>query len=537
MFKLILSLFLSAIAFHGLSQQFNAVVATSSMDFLSSGLELENGHLIVGGFTSGMGETGNDILLIRMNHLGERVWTKSLASPGEDALNTIKTYDSEHFLYAGILDSETSGSEGAFGMLDIDGNLVWQLTIGGNSNEEVTDMTVCNDGKIFVAGNTTSYGEGDQDVFIALADATGHLEWSKIYGTPMYEKVLGSACDLDGNLYIWGHQNGSETSGYDTFIMKFDTNGDEVWNKHFSLQSNELAWDILLTPNGDLLLSGDTNSSGEGQNDIFLIRMNTEGDVLWSKTFGSFASEHATAICKMKNDMYMISGGTGSFGSGGLDFLAMYVNDNGDLKYASAIGGEIKDISVGAFKTKDGGAVLLGNTRSFGEGYTSGYMVKINNSGRSACNTAFSTDFQSHSVEFNIGNAGLAERGEGIDVGLAAFPNPTNVGIGYTVLCDDQIEGVSPSAIADTERVEFNRIRLQPNPSNGYVKAYINLQENESGKLEVFDLEGRMVQFHSFSSAMNGEVRAIQLQPLTRGVYLTRLSIGNAIETKKLIVE
>ena len=71
----------------------------------------------------------------------------------------------------------------------------------------------------------------------------------------------------------------------------------------------------------------------------------------------------------------------------------------------------------------------------------------------------------------------------------------------------------------------------------GYVKAYIKLQENESGKLEVFNLEGRLVQFHSFSSAMNGEVRAIQLQPLTRGVYLTRLSIGNAIETKKLIVE
>lgn len=140
-------------------------------------------------------------------------------------------------------------------------------------------------------------------------------------------------------------------------------------------------------------------------------------------------------------------------------------------------------------------------------------------------------------MEFNIGNAGLAERGEGIVVGLAAFPNPTNVGIGYTVLCDDQIEGVSPSAIADTERLDFNRIRLQPNPSNGYVKAYIKLQENESGKLEVFNLEGRLVQFHSFSSAMNGEVRAIQLQPLTRGVYLTRLSIGNAIETKKLIVE
>ncbi|MBI1265832.1 MAG: T9SS type A sorting domain-containing protein [Cryomorphaceae bacterium] len=537
MFRLIISLLLSAIAFHGLGQQFNAVVATSSMDFLTSGLELENGNLIIGGFTSGTGETGNDILLIRMNHLGERVWTKSLASPGEDLINTLQAYDSEHFLYAGIIDTETAGSEGAFGMLDIDGNFVWQIAIGGNSNEEVTDFTVCSDGNMFIAGNTTSYGEGDQDVFIALIDATGHLEWSKVFGTPMYEKVLGTTCDLDGNFYIWGHQNGSETSGYDTFIMKFDANGDEVWNKHFSLQSNELAWDILLTPNGDLLLSGDTNSSGEGQNDIFLIRMNTDGDVLWSKTFGSYASEHGTTICKMKNDMYMITGGTGSFGSGGLDYLAMYVNDNGDLKYASAIGGEIKDISVGAFKTKDGGAVLLGNTRSFGEGYTSGYMVKINNSGRSACNTAFSTDFQSHSVEFNIGNAGLAERGEGIVVGLAAFPNPTIVGVGYTILCDDQIEGVSPSAVADTEHAEFNRIRLQPNPSNGYVKAYINLQEKESGKLEVFNLEGRLVQFHVFSSAMNGEVRAIQLQPLSRGVYLTRLSIGNAIETKKLIVE
>lgn len=537
MFKSILTLFLSVVAINGISQQFNAVVTTSQMDFLSSGVELTNGQLIVGGFTSGLGETGNDVFFIRMNHLGERIWSKTLINPGEDGLTVMKKYNDNLLLFGGVCSTDLNGSQGSLAMMDIEGNLLWHRDFGGEPSDEVNDITVCENGKIFIAGSTTSFIVGDQDIFISMIDDAGNVEWSKIYGTSMYEKALGTAQDLDGNLYVWGHQSGDDTNGYDSFIMKFDPLGHEMWNRKFSLDLNELAWDIVVDPNGDLMLSGDTGSAGKGQTDIYLIRMTTDGDVVWSKTFGSHGSEHGTSICKLKNDMYLITGGTGSFGEGGLDFLAMYVNNMGDMKYAKSIGGEIKDISVGSFKTQDGGAVLLGNTRSFGEGYTSGFMAKIDNSSTMPCHTSISTELQSNSVEFNIGNAGLAERGEGMLISLTAFPNPTDVATNFTILCDDQIEGVAPSPIADSENAEVNRLRLLPNPSNGVVKAYITLQESESGKLEVFDLDGRIIQFHPLGAAMNGEVRSIQLNHLTHGIYLTRLSIGNNITSKKLIVE
>jgi hypothetical protein len=147
------------------------------------------------------------------------------------------------------------------------------------------------------------------------------------------------------------------------------------------------------------------------------------------------------------------------------------------------------------------------------------------------------TEFVAEEIQFNIGNAVFTNRGEGITVQNTAFPSFAESGLEYFVLCDNQIEGVVPSHISDVDEISHNRLTLQPNPSNGYVRATVLVSDRLAGKLELFNLEGRKVKEIMIPVGNAGEVRSYDISGLPEGIYLSRLSIGNQLETKKLIVE
>ncbi|MFM1931870.1 MAG: hypothetical protein RL226_1173, partial [Bacteroidota bacterium] len=472
------------------------------------------------------------------NHLGGRIWTKSSGTPNDDALSCMTNYDATHLLIGGTTQSINDAMEGVIIKLNHQAEEVWQKTISGPLNEDVRDLLVMESGKIIAIGTTTSFSDNQNvDWWICSLDGDGNTLWTSTFGTDMYENILSVTADEDGNLYLWGHQNGPETTGYDGVLVKLDVQGNEVWTRTFSLGANELAWDIVYMPEGDLLLSGDTNSAGQGGNDTYLIRLTTDGDVVWSKTFGSWSNDHGTSIVHHKNDMYMLNGGTASVGNGGIDYMSLFVNAMGDIKYTSTYGGDLKDIATTSIRTMDAGALLLGNTRSFGEGLYSALAVKIDQDARGACMSNHTTEFVAEEIQFNIGNAVFTNRGEGITVQNTAFPSFAESGLEYFVLCDNQIEGVVPSHISDVDEISHNRLTLQPNPSNGYVRATVLVSDRLAGKLELFNLEGRKVKEIMIPVGNAGEVRSYDISGLPEGIYLSRLSIGNQLETKKLIVE
>jgi hypothetical protein len=521
------------------SQQFQQVYTTASADFLVDAIQSEDDGFYLTGFSNGTNLGGNDAMLIKTTRFGEIIWSKAYGGSESDTFNSILPLESGNMIVAGTTQSASAnGSPDAFiAELDPDGEVVWTTVIGGLADDQIRDITVSPSGNFILCGLTTANGESNgYDVFVASVSPSGQMQWIKTYGSPLYEVPLGILVNTNGKIFVWGHQN-AQGSGYDAFLMKLDHQGEYDWDRRFALPENELAWDIIATDDGGVMLSGDTGSAGAGLTDVFVMRVNTDGEIQWAKTYGTWSNDHGTNLVHIENDLYAVAGASGGFGQGGLDFFTLWLNDEGDLKHATSYGGEIKDVAHGAIKTNDDGILIVGETRSYGEGFYSALAVKVDQDGRCACNNANSSGIEIANVEFAVGSAGLVLGVEEMESGSSDFLNSTGDIISNEVLCSDApIESVPNSADGNQmQEANAQRLTLYPNPSNGPVMAMVKTERMVTSLLEVFNMEGKVV-YQRTLEGTNG-IQQVQLDNLTTGIYLTRLSSEQRVETARLIIE
>jgi hypothetical protein len=302
---------------------------------------------------------------------------------------------------------------------------------------------------------------------------------------------------------------------------------------------NELAWDMLLLPNGDLLVSGDTNSEGAGMNDIFVMRLSSGGDIVWANTYGGFSNEHGIRLEHMQNDTYAVVGATSSFGAGGLDFLALLISaESGSLKYGTAFGGENREIAHGVLRAADNGLLLVGESRTFGDGLVNAFAVKVNQDGSCACNNAFSGDLETIAQEFVIEDAQMLTVVGEFEVANADFLT-VEFQIGNAeLLCTDQPDTAEITAPAietnDVGKQIYERMTLHPNPSTGPVTAALRVESAKELFVQVFNLEGKLV--FELATEGNQDGMNIQIPHLPKGIYLVRLHADERVETKRLII-
>lgn len=138
---------------------------------------------------------------------------------------------------------------------------------------------------------------------------------------------------------------------------------------------------LVLTPEKGYLLCGRTESFGAGGSDVYCIKLDSAGNLLWTRTYGGLLSDAAYAITATADGNFMIAGSTQSFGSGGTDIYLVKINPSGDTIWTRALGGGGLDWANGVVQTPDSGVVLAARTRSFGFGSDDMYLLKISKDG------------------------------------------------------------------------------------------------------------------------------------------------------------
>jgi hypothetical protein len=540
MYKLIMSS-LAFIAFCTVSaQQYQYVYSTPQVDYFQDVIATEDQGYLLSGTTSGGTQGGSDGFLVKTDAFGERMWSTSIGGSGTDGLSVLQLLAPGVYFAGG-----TTGSASQTGISDVSlttindaGEIIWSKALGADGEDQLRDVIVCANSDLAVLAMTRSFG-ASYDVSINRLTSSGELIWSKTFGTEMYDAPLRLVENSEGELYVWGHQDGEETQNYDAFLIKVDAQGNLLWSKRYQLSMNELAWDVLLLPGGDLLVSGDTNSEGAGMNDIYVMRLTSSGDVVWANTYGGFSNEHGIRLVHMKNDTYAVVGATSSFGAGGLDYLALIIGaENGSLKYGTAFGGVNREIAHGVVRTADFGLMLVGESRTFGDGLVNAFAVKVNQDGSCACNNAFSGDFETHAQEFVVEDAEFAAMQGALTLIGEDFLN-VEFQIGNAeLICTDQPATVEITAPAietvDVGKQIYERMKLHPNPATGPVTATLRVEAAKEYLLRVFNLEGKLV----FETATYGEHEqlSIGLPQLPKGIYLVRMQTDDRIETKRLII-
>ena len=349
-----------------------------------------DGGFIIGGSTASF-STSQDMYVIKLDSSASIQWSKVYNSPGTlDRVHGIRQTPDGGYYISGYI-------EGGFGFLDhimmkIDpgGNIIWAKNFGGIEADELRQLCITPDGGMVVAGYNASFGVGAKEVQAIKLSSDGTIEWAKTYGTFYEDFNLSIIISSDGNYVLAGAVDITGGYGIRPTLIKLDPLGNVIWAKYYSGFYEDWGRDLVETPDGGFLLVGITTSFGVGfSNDIYLIKTDSLGNVIWSKAYGGPAEDIVYGVVLTSDGKYVIVGYTNSSGFGSYDGLLMKVDSNGNLEWFHTYGGYSTDYLNDVLESQDNGLVAIGKRASNTFGSDDIYLIKTNENGYSYC--AFST--------------------------------------------------------------------------------------------------------------------------------------------------
>jgi hypothetical protein len=274
--------------------------------------------------------------------------------------------------------------------------------IGGVEEDIPYSFLKTTDGFI-VVGSTNSFGAGKEDVFFVKINFEGEVIWSKVYGWD--EKDAGYAIinTNDGNFVIAGTSVLVDGIGEDVLLMKINANGDIIWKKEYGRSAWEWARDVIETTNNDLLVVGSTQDHAFLDYDYYIIRTDANGNMKWYKNYKLNGHNHAQSIIQSNDGNFIVVGTTSDITNINKDVFLMKINQDGGVIWTKQYGGE-KDEEGYDVEYLGGGYVIIGSTSSFGEGRTDVYVVKISENGDMLWNKTYGTPLDDAGYHVSINN-------------------------------------------------------------------------------------------------------------------------------------
>lgn len=198
-----------------------------------------------------------------------------------------------------------------YSQLSAEINYNWLRTYGGSSSEGAKDLLVDQDSFI-TAGYTYSEGNGYADALLLKTDSEGNTLWSKSFGGTGFDYANGLCQSQEGDGYLFtGYTTSQGAGGRDIYLVKTDKNGQLIWSKTFGGEKSDIGEKIITTSDNNYLICGTTESYSKGEEDIYLLKIDLNGDTLWTKTFGCEKSDMAQQVIETSDGNYLIIGSTG----------------------------------------------------------------------------------------------------------------------------------------------------------------------------------------------------------------------------------
>ena len=468
----------------------------------------------------------------------------------------------------------TSGSDIWILKIDTAFNILWDYSIGGSRLENwPAQIQSLSDGKFIMVSNSISnisceksennrsFPSANYDYWVCMFDASGTLLWEKTYGGVFVDEyvkikqlsggefiVCGlSAAGISGDITVHGY------GGYDYWVLKLDSMGNKVWDNVYGGNLNEHQnFFMLADSNNNFLIAGTTWSdlsgtitdTSRGNWDIWLVKIDSDGVVLFDKRYGGTHNDQALHLIQTA-DGYMICGVTkspqgldvseaplGVGNAGEVDVWIVKLDTSGNKIWDKRYGGNGLDEGKWIEHPTDGGFIVAATIESDSSGHISEpsyggrdyWIFKIDSSGTLLWEKRFGGPGDDIAQNFIIlPDSSIYLFGQGLTGTSAVKTDPGKGGEDYWLVrfkYDENATGINEDAPA--------LVSIYPNPSTGF----IHIPETLFGyKLEAIDVTGRVT--HEVISLQSTN---LDLGFLPRGFYLLKLEKGESVFHCKLIL-
>jgi len=369
------------------SPSFCKAIGGPSIEAGKSLIQTSDGGYAIAGFTISFGAGSGDVYVVKLDANGNLQWTKTIGGPASEEGNSLIQTSDGGYVIAGYTSSFGAGQLDVYVVkLDANGNLQWTKTIGGKKADVGTSLIQTSDGGYAIAGFTESFGAGEWDVYVVKLDASGNLQWTKTIGGPKGDEGYSLIQTSDGGYVIAGYTNSFGAGKADVYVVKLDAKGNLQWTKTIGGPESEIGNSLIQTSDGGYAITGTTGSFGTGKAAVYVVKLDAKGNLQWTKTIGGPESEVGNSLIQTSDGGYAITGTTGSFGAGEADVYVVKLDANGNLQWTKTIGAKNKNYSKSSLiQTSDGGYAIAGHTESFGAGKWDVYVVKLDKNGNACC--------------------------------------------------------------------------------------------------------------------------------------------------------
>ena len=498
-------------------------------------VETTNGYLFALTVQDGTGlpnyHGGNEIWLIETDTLGNKIWESCYGiSESDGAYKLISKNDQYYILGAtqstdgDVQSNNNGGSDYWVVKLDSEREIIWEKCFGSPGNEVPRDMIVTPDGgvvvmgRIFNSGGDVSVLYGRNDVWMFKTDSLGNLEWEKTLGNQWLDNGVSIMLNSEGNIILIGavaHYGGMvecNTDDYygDVWLVELDLQGNIVWQHCYGGSHYDLGFSVIEVDAGYIFAAGSSSNDGDvsghhgpagnapdGWPDIWVVKIDLQGEIIWQKSIGGYDSEFPMYITQTEDGGIIVIGKT--FSNDG-DVSGNHSNP--DLMNADDIwvvkmspGGEIEwQQCYGGLGSED-----LENPHTILKKGDYNYVI------------ASSTDY---GLSFDVECTPTG--GNYIDKDAWIF----EIGLDDTTALHESLPG-------------SGNLDVYPNPAKDYI--IFEMQANKSTvstPMEIIDIYGRKVASLQMVSGKD----VLDVKSLSSGVYFYRLSHEGRYQAGKFVV-
>ena len=339
---------------------------------------LDNGESVIVGTCKSFGAERTDICVTRMSAAGESKWRLMLGGIKEDEGKAIARSADGNLFILGMTKSLARNYDRDIyvAKVTLEGKLLWEKAMGGVRDEMPGSLVAAADGGVMLVGDTESFGKGYRDIYIAKLKKDGETVFARTIGGKKTDEARGITRMKDGNYALVGMRDKGNKGYEEFFVMKFDENGERLWNKTFGEYDDDSLMDVAPTSDGGIVTVGKTRSYGSEQEDLTVMKFSTDGKVLWHKVYGFKYNEYGNAITTTKNGEVIVAGGTSTLGKGSHSVYMLALDNNGGLIWSHVYGDDDRDIAHGITSLSDGSIVAVGQSESYSrsKGF---YMIKV----------------------------------------------------------------------------------------------------------------------------------------------------------------
>jgi len=469
----------------------------------------------------------NCSFITKVDSSGNPIYSKVIEQPG--ANNIINTSDGG-FLITSTSYGYLSNKEIILIKVDEMFDTVWTKSIG---SDDIYDNSITkgiltkeiNNNCYLTVGMSNAFGAGGYDTFIVKTDFGGNIIWTKTIGSDKNEYIRDFIQTDDNGFIFCGIIDYVLDAGNGIFLTKLDSLGNLKWTRVFNGNKNHNPRKINLTNDNCFIVFSELYSLGSDR-DILIFKTDSNGNILWSNSYGNSLDDFGSDIICLSNDSYVFTASLQDPVSSEYNISLIKIDNFGEVLWSKKYGGEFSCQAGRVSRTNDGVFVIIGNTtRNFGNGNKDyPILIKTDYNGNTNCNNNISLNMSNYTIE--IGSLEFQIVNEGNSRSLTEC-NIENVIMTDSLLCDF------------TQKISSNMddisVSVYPNPFHYSTNIILDTPKTSSYSVDLYNCLGQLV-----FSITDIEDNSIMLNKgnLIEGIYILNISDNTKIVKQiKIIIK